>query len=157
MVYAVVKETMGRFEFALGRPIHWRADRDREDAPYRGTLRIFPVLTSASSSLASRNDAGEVNWSPSALSSGSDFETRVSTPFASLRRKSWRSLVMKRSEKSSAAISTSKPAAASLTEEAIRQRAYELYEQRGRMDGHAVEDWLTAEAELQRKSKSAVA
>lgn len=42
MVYAVVKETIERFEFALGRPIHWRADRDRKDAPYRGKLRIFP-------------------------------------------------------------------------------------------------------------------
>jgi hypothetical protein len=28
------------------------------------------------------------------------------------------------------------------------ERAYELYEQRGRQDGHAVEDWLAAEAEL---------
>jgi hypothetical protein len=42
MVYAVVKETIERFEFALGRSIHWRADRDRKDAPYRGKLRIFP-------------------------------------------------------------------------------------------------------------------
>ncbi|HTZ76217.1 MAG TPA: DUF2934 domain-containing protein [Candidatus Aquilonibacter sp.] len=30
----------------------------------------------------------------------------------------------------------------------IRERAYQLYEQRGRLDGHAVEDWLQAEAEL---------
>jgi Protein of unknown function (DUF2934) len=30
----------------------------------------------------------------------------------------------------------------------IRLRAYELYEQRGKRDGHAVEDWLQAEAEL---------
>jgi hypothetical protein len=44
-----------------------------------------------------------------------------------------------------------------VTEEAIRERAYELYEQRGRVDGHAVEDWLAAEAELQLKSKSAAA
>jgi hypothetical protein len=42
MVYAVVKETIERFEFALGRQIHWRADRERKDAPYRGKLRIFP-------------------------------------------------------------------------------------------------------------------
>jgi len=33
-------------------------------------------------------------------------------------------------------------------EERIRLRAYELYEQRGGRDGHAVEDWLQAEAEL---------
>ena len=30
----------------------------------------------------------------------------------------------------------------------IGRRAYELYEQRGREDGHAVEDWLKAESEL---------
>jgi hypothetical protein len=29
------------------------------------------------------NDAGEVNWSPSAPLSASDFETQVSTPFVS--------------------------------------------------------------------------
>ena len=32
--------------------------------------------------------------------------------------------------------------------EKIRQRAYELYEARGREDGHEVEDWLQAEAEV---------
>ena len=43
-------------------------------------------------------------------------------------------------------------------EERIRLRAYELYEQRGRRDGHAVEDWLRAEAELtERKSFRAAA
>jgi hypothetical protein len=36
---------------------------------------------------------------------------------------------------------------AELTEEYIRLRAYQLYEQRGRQDGHDVEDWLQAEAE----------
>ena len=30
----------------------------------------------------------------------------------------------------------------------IRCRAYELYEQRGREDGHDIEDWLQAESEL---------
>lgn len=30
----------------------------------------------------------------------------------------------------------------------IAQRAYELYEQRGRQDGLALEDWLEAEREL---------
>jgi hypothetical protein len=35
-----------------------------------------------------------------------------------------------------------------LTEEYIRLRAYQLYEQRGRQDGHDVEDWLQAEAEI---------
>jgi Protein of unknown function (DUF2934) len=35
-----------------------------------------------------------------------------------------------------------------LTEEYIRLRAYQLYEQRGRQNGHDVEDWLQAEAEV---------
>jgi hypothetical protein len=33
-------------------------------------------------------------------------------------------------------------------EERIRRRAYELYEERGREEGHAEEDWLRAEAEV---------
>ena len=33
-------------------------------------------------------------------------------------------------------------------EERIRVRAYQLYEQRGKRDGHALDDWLEAEAEL---------
>ena len=33
-------------------------------------------------------------------------------------------------------------------EDQIRTRAYELYEARGREDGHAQEDWLRAEAEI---------
>jgi len=32
-------------------------------------------------------------------------------------------------------------------EERIRVRAYELYERRGKQDGHALDDWLQAEAE----------
>ena len=43
---------------------------------------------------------------------------------------------------------TSEPGASPVTEEAIRERAYELYQQRGRQDGQAIEDWLAAEAEL---------
>jgi hypothetical protein len=35
-----------------------------------------------------------------------------------------------------------------MLEHAIRQRAYELYLQRGMAHGHAVDDWLKAEAEL---------
>jgi hypothetical protein len=30
----------------------------------------------------------------------------------------------------------------------IRRCAYELYERRGRVDGHALEDWAQAEAEV---------
>jgi hypothetical protein len=35
-----------------------------------------------------------------------------------------------------------------MQEQAVRQRAYELYVQRGRVNGHAVDDWLRAEAEI---------
>ena len=33
-------------------------------------------------------------------------------------------------------------------EEQIRTRAYELYEARGREEGHDLEDWLEAEAKI---------
>ena len=42
-------------------------------------------------------------------------------------------------------------------EELIRSRAYYFYEQRGRVDGHDLDDWLQAEAELTTKSRTAVA
>ena len=43
-------------------------------------------------------------------------------------------------------------------EERIRLRAYELFEQCGRRDGHALDDWLQAEAELtERQSLRAAA
>jgi hypothetical protein len=32
--------------------------------------------------------------------------------------------------------------------EKIRERAYQLYEEHGRQDGHDVEDWLAAEGEI---------
>jgi hypothetical protein len=35
-----------------------------------------------------------------------------------------------------------------MLEQAIRQRAYELYIKRGMAPGHALDDWLQAEAEL---------
>ncbi len=35
-----------------------------------------------------------------------------------------------------------------MLEHAIRLRAYELYVQRGMAHGHAVDDWLKAEAEI---------
>jgi hypothetical protein len=35
-----------------------------------------------------------------------------------------------------------------LADDAIRLRAYELYAKRGMAEGHAVHDWLAAEAEL---------
>jgi hypothetical protein len=33
-------------------------------------------------------------------------------------------------------------------EPTVQQRAYELYEQRGRTDGHDLDDWLQAEREI---------
>ena len=41
-----------------------------------------------------------------------------------------------------------KHAHSSNIEERIRRRAHELYEQRGRVDGFALDDWLQAEAEI---------
>jgi hypothetical protein len=41
-----------------------------------------------------------------------------------------------------------------ISEDAIRRRAQQLFEQRGRIPGHEVEDWLRAEAELRRESAS---
>ena len=43
-------------------------------------------------------------------------------------------------------------------ERQIRERAYELYEERGRQDGHAEEDWFGAKEELtQKKFRTATA
>lgn len=42
-------------------------------------------------------------------------------------------------------------------EEEIRQRAYALYEARGRGDGHDLEDWLEAQAEITGRSERAAA
>jgi len=43
-------------------------------------------------------------------------------------------------------------------QEQIRRRAYELYEQRGRYDGHELDDWLQAKSEVaQKKAMTAAA
>jgi hypothetical protein len=39
----------------------------------------------------------------------------------------------------------------------IRLRAHELYEERGREDGHELDDWLRAEAEMTSKKIQTVA
>jgi hypothetical protein len=39
----------------------------------------------------------------------------------------------------------------------IRERAYELYEARGRGDGHDLEDWLRAEEEITQKKRRPIA
>ena len=38
--------------------------------------------------------------------------------------------------------------------EQIEERAYYRYLERGRTDGHALDDWLTAEAELRQNKES---
>jgi len=42
-------------------------------------------------------------------------------------------------------------------EQQIRQRAYELYEQRGRADGHDLDDWLQGECEIKGTQANAAA
>jgi Protein of unknown function (DUF2934) len=37
-------------------------------------------------------------------------------------------------------------------EQRIRRRAYELYEQRGRNDGHDLDDWFRAEEEIRNRT-----
>jgi len=37
----------------------------------------------------------------------------------------------------------------------VRVRAFQLYEQRGRDEGHSLDDWLQAEAELSQVRKAA--
>ncbi|MBV9087250.1 MAG: DUF2934 domain-containing protein [Acidobacteria bacterium] len=34
-------------------------------------------------------------------------------------------------------------------EELVRRKAYELYERRGKRDGHAFEDWVQAESQVE--------
>ena len=55
--------------------------------------------------------------------------------------------------------SNAKPDERSLdsTEELIRVRAYQLYEERGYENGHDLDDWLRAETEIARKKPSAQA
>ena len=42
-------------------------------------------------------------------------------------------------------------------EQQIQQRAYELYEQRGRTDGYDLDDWLQAEIEIKGTQANAAA
>ena len=50
---------------------------------------------------------------------------------------------------------TSDAGSQELTEDIIRTRAYQLFEQRGCEHGHDLDDWLVAEAELMGKKPSA--
>ena len=47
--------------------------------------------------------------------------------------------------------------ASSELDQQIRCRAYELYEERGRTDGHDMDDWLSAESEIASGKPKAVA
>jgi len=42
-------------------------------------------------------------------------------------------------------------------QEQIRQRAYELYYERGAEDGHDLDDWLQAETEVRQKNRALAA
>lgn len=42
MVYAVVSDTVRRFELALGRQVRWRPDNTPIATPYHGLLKIYP-------------------------------------------------------------------------------------------------------------------
>jgi len=52
------------------------------------------------------------------------------------------------------AIETHGHASLSIPEEAIRERAYELYLRRGMEDGRADEDWFVAEIELRNEAQA---
>jgi len=43
----------------------------------------------------------------------------------------------------------------SVSEEQIRDRAYEIYIERGGVDGQALDDWLQAEIELEKSRRTA--
>ena len=49
---------------------------------------------------------------------------------------------------STLALKSDEPIALIPVEKQIQQRAYELYEQGGRTDGHELDDWLQAECEI---------
>jgi len=57
--------------------------------------------------------------------------------------------------KSSSSVRQEKPTPS--LEDEIRRRAYALYEQRGRKDGHDVVDWIRAEEEITQKRSRRVA
>jgi hypothetical protein len=44
-----------------------------------------------------------------------------------------------------------RPDGGDVREQMVREAAYYHYEARGRVDGHEVEDWLQAEAEIERR------
>jgi len=49
------------------------------------------------------------------------------------------------------------PVSTSDLQEQIRRRAYQLYEERGKEDGHELDDWLQAESESRQQKVKTVA
>ena len=60
-------------------------------------------------------------------------------------------------EPSTLATKSDEPTVLIPIERQIQQRAYELYEQRGRADGHELDDWLQAECEIKGTQANAAA
>jgi hypothetical protein len=60
-------------------------------------------------------------------------------------------------EPSTLALESEEPTVLIPIEQQIQQRAYELYEQRGRADGHELDDWLQAECEIKGRQANAAA
>jgi Protein of unknown function (DUF2934) len=60
-------------------------------------------------------------------------------------------------EPSTLAPKSDKPTVLIPIERQIQQRAYELYERRGRTDGYDLEDWLQAEREIKGTQTNAAA
>ncbi len=58
---------------------------------------------------------------------------------------------------STLATKSNKPTLLIPIEQKIQQRAYELYGQRGRTDGHDLDDWLQAECEIKGRQGNAAA
>ena len=59
---------------------------------------------------------------------------------------------------STLALKSDEPTVLIPMEQQIQQRAYESYEQRGRTDGHDLDDWFQAEYEIKdRQAKAATA
>jgi hypothetical protein len=46
---------------------------------------------------------------------------------------------------------------ASDLQEQVRRRAYELYEERGKVNGHDLADWLQADSEVRQQKSKAMA
>lgn len=62
---------------------------------------------------------------------------------------------MKAKPQTQTSLHTTSQTSADGMQEQIRRRAYELYELRGREDGHDVEDWLESESEALAKGTKA--